>query len=709
MISMLLLLAQIQQPAPAVLADSYADSATASLVQHARQARLRNERLVTAYQATVSSRMGIGIKALVRDRMLYREELVASISWRRDSVSTIEFVGARAASPIAERGDKVPEGLQGDARDLVFDPASDYLRVVGTGNSREGFVYPLRVGGEADYRFEMGGDTKIGLPGGRRIHILALKVIPRRTDWRLISGTLWFDADTYGLVRAAFRPARPFEMRRDLDPGDAKDVPAFVNPRGEVKFVTLEYALYEGRWWMPRFVAIDATGTMGSWLNVPFRMERTYSDYAVQGGAPPDSTSTFRPAGRTASRSGRRRAANAADSTLRDFTRGRFAIDSNLTVVIPTDSASLLTSPQLGPPILEMGDLISEKEIQGLASAIEALPGRDWDHHIELPSGVSALLQHARYNRVEALSLGATARLDFGRARLDALGRIGLADGVPNGELALVRETPDRRFSVGAYRRLAVANPDEHPLGAVNSVLGLFAGRDDGEYFRTTGAELTARNTVSGSWDARLYYERQRGASVETSTSVPHLFDNTRSFRPNFTANPAAEAGAVLTLRTSRPFSRTLRLGAEATLEGATGDYDFGKGSLTLRAFVTPSGRFSGALSVAAGTTTGTVPLQSRFYLGGAGTLRGYAGGAASGAAYWLTRAELGRGIPGARLIAFGDLGWAGDRGDFTSGRALAGVGAGASLLDGLVRIDLARALRAPTGWRLEFYFDGAL
>jgi len=30
-------------------------------------------------------------------------------------------------------------------------------------------------------------------------------------------------------------------------------------------------------------------------------------------------------------------------------------------------------------------------------------------------------------------------------------------------------------------------------------------------------------------------------------------------------------------------------------------------------------------------------------------------------------------------------------------------------ILDGLMRIDLARALRAPTGWRLDFYVDGVL
>ena len=41
--------------------------------------------------------------------------------------------------------------------------------------------------------------------------------------------------------------------------------------------------------------------------------------------------------------------------------------------------------------------------------------------------------------------------------------------------------------------------------------------------------------------------------------------------------------------------------------------------------------------------------------------------------------------------------------------KSLAGVGVGVSFLDGLVRLDLARAVRTPTGWRLDFYTDAAL
>ena len=48
--------------------------------------------------------------------------------------------------------------------------------------------------------------------------------------------------------------------------------------------------------------------------------------------------------------------------------------DSVLTVVVPDDTVSLVTHPSLGSPILDMGDLISESELKGLADAIRGLP-----------------------------------------------------------------------------------------------------------------------------------------------------------------------------------------------------------------------------------------------------------------------------------------------------------------------------------------------
>ncbi len=727
---------QIQSATPAA-ADAYADSATRALVTAARAARERNERLVTRYQVTASQRLGIGLTALSRDRMLYRQEVVVRIDWRRDAVSTLEVVGAREGVPIAMRGDQVPESLEGDVRDLVFDPASDYLRVTGlTAGEDEGFIHPLRAGSESDYRFAIGSRTVIGLPSGQQVRLVALEVTPRRADWRLMSGTLWFDEDSHGLVRLAFRPARPFELQRDLADDEKDDVPGWLNARGEVKFITLEYALHDNRWWLPRHVAIDATGSVGSWLNAPFRIERTYRDYEVEGGMPPDPASAFIPAGRRADErrdldgeriDSLRRAArecarearerrNDTETAEQRRVRIRAEIaacrtdsDTNLTVVVPEDSLALISSAELGPPILAMGDLLTEDELLAMRDAIQGLPDRPWERRVELPRGVSSLLRHARYNRIEALSLGAAARIDFGKLRLDGLARVGVADGIPNGELALVREPIGARLAIGAYRRLAAANPEVRPFGVINSTMALLAGRDDGEYFRTRGVEFTFDRTGSTSWSARLYHERQDGADVETRVSLPRLFDGQRSFRPNITVQPATQSGAAVGLRFTRPVSRTLTLGAEAALDAATGDYEFGRGAVTVRAHLVPDGPIAASLEMAAGTSTGPVPTQSLFYLGGAATLRGYDGGVASGDAFWRGRLEVGNAFPAARLIGFVDAGWAGDRQRFGEGTTLLGAGVGASFLDGLIRVDLARALRGPTGTRLEVYVDGAL
>jgi hemolysin activation/secretion protein len=103
------------------------------------------------------------------------------------------------------------------------------------------------------------------------------------------------------------------------------------------------------------------------------------------------------------------------------------------------------------------------------------------------------------------------------------------------------------------------------------------------------------------------------------------------------------------------------------------------------------------------------MPLQGRFYLGGPATLRGYSGAVTAGEAFWRGRVEVANSFPGFRLAAFSDIGWAGARESFRNGKPLLGTGVGASILDGLIRLDVARGMRAPKGWRFDLYFDGRL
>jgi len=450
----------------------------------------------------------------------------------------------------------------------------------------------------------------------------------------------------------------------------------------------------------------------------------------MSGTRPPEG-STFRPAGTVRKREdnaepydpeaarARRRAVRALRRECMDTLTDKDSIDgcmnlgrtrdTTLVVVVPRDTLSLLSSSALGPPILQMGDLITESEVRGLADAISMLPAAPRIHQVELPRGLSALVQNARYNRVEALSLGVRGTVQAGKFVADGLGRIGLGDGEPNGELGLALKGRQSQFRLGGYRRLAAVNPDTKPFGLVNSVWGVLGQRDDGDYFRTLGVELTGQNSETGWWSWRIYAERQTPASVETKFSLPHLFDDTKLFRPNVVADRAEQAGMSLTLRGNKPLSRTVQIGADATLEGATGDFDFGRGSATVRAIVTPRALLAVAIEASAGTSTGTVPIQGRFYLGGPATLRGYSGAVTAGESYWRGRVEVGNSFPAVRLTAFSDIGWAGPRGAFGSGRPLIGSGVGASLLDGLVRMDVSRAMRAPTGWRFDLYFDGRI
>ena len=378
-------------------------------------------------------------------------------------------------------------------------------------------------------------------------------------------------------------------------------------------------------------------------------------------------------------------------------------------MVIPADTASLLNSPALGAPILEMGDIISESELNQLGQSIGLLPQRPWEFRPDLPVGVGAVVSRLRYNRVEALSLGWGGKIDFGRLSLDGLARIGVADLEPNFELGLTRPTTNAGFRLGAYRRLAVANPETEPFTAFHSASAVLFGRDDGEYYRTLGVELTGRNANRGWWAWRVYAERQDSASVETSFSIPHLFRKSHVFRPNIAARPADQVGGELTLRGAKTLSRSFRLGGDITADGAAGDFAFARTSGTLRMVVTPGGPLAFAAEAAAGTSTGTVPVQSHFYLGGPATLRGYDGGVTHGPAFWRGRFEVGNAFPAFRLTVFTDAGWAGTRSNFVHGRALLGAGVGVSMLDGLIRMDLSRGLRAPVGWRFDLYFDGAL
>src|SRR5205814_859893 len=116
-------------PNPAGDSTAYLDAEARRLVAAARVRRETIDRSITAYQTTLRERIGVGIRALRRDRMLYRRELALRIDWRRDSLGRIEVLGAREAVPIAVPRPDVPKHVQYEVADYAFDPADDRLTV----------------------------------------------------------------------------------------------------------------------------------------------------------------------------------------------------------------------------------------------------------------------------------------------------------------------------------------------------------------------------------------------------------------------------------------------------------------------------------------------------------------------------------------------------------------------------------------------------
>src|SRR5690606_17274004 len=124
----------------------------------------------------------------------------------------------------------------------------------------------------------------IVLPEGRRVRLVELQILPRRSVSRLVSGSLWLDADTHAAVRGVFTLAAPavLDIRAEADSRMLPIPDASVS----LEYLTVEYALWEGRWWLPRLVAVEGRGEFGR-FEVPLLLEQRFDDYEIYSRASP--------------------------------------------------------------------------------------------------------------------------------------------------------------------------------------------------------------------------------------------------------------------------------------------------------------------------------------------------------------------------------------------------------------------------------------
>ena len=747
---------------PEHLRTAFTSPAARTMFESARAARVNQDSSLLSYDAKSYQRISahMGFRKVGRQRLVFRSENASRVRWERDAGLHVELLGARSAVPFVGRHGSVAaevrqemEAEMGDAFASMISPVPYYpgrdqlLPMIDHGViemdvDEENLIHPLANGSEAYYRYAIGDSSEIRLPTGRTIRLRELRVTARKPQWNVAIASLWFDADSWHLVRAIYRFSEPLDIKakaEEEDPDAFEDVPGWIKPalfpmQANVSALTVEYGLHQQRYWLPRFQLLEGSADVG-FMKITFDLRERFTYSSV--GATLDLTPVQAARGMTdtlyarirndstLSDSARRAARRALTDSLAEARRAsrRRQCDETgtyerlvrrdegmppIAVRIPCDTTVLSRSSELPPSIYDEGEeLFGDAELESLRDQVLTL--RTQSGYAPQPWRIEYGLGMSRYNRVEGLSTGIRADRSLGAGyAFTGQARIGTADLQPNAEARMARSDGRRTLALGAYRRLASASDWGNPLGFGASVNALLFGRDEGFYYRTAGVELAAIGEGRSVFEYRLFAERHDEAERETQLSVAKLLNNTVRFRPNIAAEEGEVLGTSLQLAGSRGADpQGLRLFGIVRGEGATGDWTYGRLAAELTTSHGLGPWVDGALTVAGGSSVGGVPVQRLWYMGGYGTVRGQDPATMVGDAFWLARAELGAKSIAARPIVFYDLGWAGARDGWRHpGRPASGVGVGASFLDGLIRFDLSRGIWPEEQTRADLYVE---
>jgi hypothetical protein len=751
-----------------VLATAFRDPEARVLLARARMARLSQDSALEAYDAMAYQRIsaGMGFARIGRDRLIFRTENASRVQWQRGIGAWVEVKGQRTAIPIApkEAQEEAREDMaeEGDMSAIPYYPGYEALWI-GDGNGMQKtvnereLVHPLAKGAEAYYLYESGDSAVIRLPDKSSVKLRELKVRPREPKWNVVVGSLWFDAHSGQLVRAAYRFAEPLDVWsfvKEDDPHATDDIPRWVMPmispiHAQITAVAIEYGLYEERFWLPRLRSAEGSAQV-SFMRVPFKMEQSfrYNSVNVRDSLPPiviadalgldtlsdsvadrmrDSIREHRRARRDSIREGLlakdHHIGQCDTSAYRVIMRREGRGDGmplNVAVRVPCDVSKLENSPDLPKSIFDPGEeVFGESERDALIREALSLGAQPpfllGSGHLP-PATMRWGAEYMRYNRIEGFSAGGAIEQQLGGGyTARAVGRLGVADLEPNVELTLERTNLEKTYAVTGYNRLVAANDWGNPLSFGSSLSALLFGRDEGFYYRATGAELTRTRDPRSDGahvDWRLFFENERAARQNTTFSLG------APFIPNIAADNEQYMGSGLRINhTAGLDPRGLRVLTDVRLEAATslsrGDslwHRYARGAADVTISRGLPEQLIGALTLSGGTTAGVVPVQRLWYLGGAQSVRGQRPDtSSSGNAYWLTRTELAYDAGGVRPSLFGDIGWTGDRSLLYRnelGRPMSGVGAGASFMDGLFRFDVARGLYPQKRWRVDAYVE---
>jgi hypothetical protein len=589
------------------------------------------------------------------------------------------------------------------------------------------FEHPLYPEWTDSYWFSTGDTISVSLPDGRQILAVELQVVPREADVHRMTGALWIEPESGSLVRAVYRLSDRFDAFRDIpdlqeeEDEDLRFIPGILKPwTAEISMISVDYGLWEFEVWMPRSMRMDGVVAAGI-LKAPITLDYSYELESVTTEASfarddADDLPEMHFRTRSEAMAYLNRLAF-GDDVPYEVRRGSGSDNGRTRFMLPTDRAFLGESPELPPPIWESAPgFSSEAELQEMFDNLADLPMASMP---QVPATLRWGLQRpdlVRFNRVEGLSIGMRGQLRpqtfLGPLSITGTARLGLADLEPNVRADITRETLRRKLTLSGYNELAAIDEGARHLGLGNSLLGLFFGRDDGDYYRRSGAALewTPPSAARRTFRVRTYAEYQRPAVGETEFALLRFWNDAWAYRPNLVADEGWEYGAVLDVT---PWwgtdPRLVQGGFDLMVQGGTGLSDYARSALVGRLVFPLPADLRFALEAGGGTSWGAPSAQRRWYIGGPRTLRGYEPRLAGGQSFGRARAEFARTYSFGSVALFSDFGWAGDRDAIDLSNGFYSIGAGVSLIDGLIRMDGAYGLKDPKDFRLDFYLDAIL
>ena len=708
---------------------TFRDAETADLYALARQRHIRQDTLVRDYTASVHTRLeaSAGKSRFARQTTLMAHETMARITWKMPNDLKVEVLGTRAKVPLismlsglADVDDEVEQELRNE---LVMDRPwfiprafGDSIRVMGV--PEHAALHPLAAGATDYYRFSITDSVEVRVPG-QVVRAKAIKVEPKRYGPAVVAGTMWVDATTGDVVRM-----------RILFLGDYLwDEPSGTTPEDSVKarkdnaeakkYLTVEaeveYALINQAYWMPyrQFLGITAEIPMFLNMTIPARAVTTFSNYQVN----VDPVLTFAiPEGELEEDGRARRQVKIKDGDGRahdpagdpergegnvqrrtngyyrasKWNDGRWEID-----VPPADSLEAFTWDSEFQTELDAAEQERLRETFGdLAKLEDELPS-EWTGKRRFGFAWETAADIFRFNRVQGVSLGlgyefrprmaytsllASARFSFGDKRL-------------TGSLTARRDGPYARIDLSGYRDVREVEPWTRGLGVGNSISALFVGHDDAEYFLATGGKLSV------TWNDRWRQNMTLHVAVQREESMPQVNTNNIWGTDILLPNRPVDEGTYLRYG----LSRDDRIGGVSIKTGVELVTDMtqsaGSGWAGVEVPFTIAKR-TGRFVVRGGVTRGADLSQVLLRVGGPQTVRGYPYGTRLGKEFWsaqLDYALFSRGVW--TPVVFADVG------DTFSNDPLVGVGAGVSLLNGLIRANVSKGVHPDGDLRFDLLF----